>query len=576
MTTAAPMQPRVVVAVDLGTTFTGFAYAHSSQPEQVFTNCDWPMQDVRYCKTRNALYYSGAPQRRLVAWGWPAQQCAIKDQRKRFGNLMCKFRELFGADRELKKDPDDAGRILCQFNLLLENAQASVDLPSGLTAREVVSDYLRALGDFIVQHLKKRYGRRRICKRDIQWCVTVPATWSDSARRQLHECMEQAELVGAGRFPLVLVPEREAAAWYSYTALADRGLVEIHPGEKFLVADVGGRSTDVVVHERVNRTGALELREVTARSGAACGSADIDSNFLKCVHRRICCLRELSTQHPTALPSILQWWEQTKRTFKGTPTWDLVLPRKVARAWAASDGYVYHRSCYNCIHFSVEEILSCFDPVVDKILDLIAVQMAEAKAVKVIVMVGGLSGSPYLMKRIRGRFGCQVVRPLNPGSAVCQGAVLRTKTIKSRILTRTYGLQLFRDFQPGDPIAHRYVNSEGKVKCLNPFVPLARRGAEMSFDACVQQTLFALDRNQQWMLIALFSSTSADPKYTTDKKCRREGEIVLEASGAEIASDRMRVEVSVVFGATSIQVTAVGTNFGDGKPRLMSPVNYVF
>jgi hypothetical protein len=122
-------------------------------------------------------------------------------------------------------------------------------------------------------------------------------------RRGQATTARQAELVGAGsaasRFPLVLVPEPEAAAWYSYTALADRGLVEIHPGEKFLVADVGGRSTDVVVHERVNRTGALELREVTARTGTACGSADTDSNFLALVHRKIGCLREFSTQHPT-------------------------------------------------------------------------------------------------------------------------------------------------------------------------------------------------------------------------------------------------------------------------------------
>jgi hypothetical protein len=70
---------------------------------------------------------------------------------------------------------------------LLEHAQASVKVPSGLTAREVVSDYLRALGDFIVQHLKKQYGRRRICKRDIQWCVTEPATWDDAAKQQLRD-----------------------------------------------------------------------------------------------------------------------------------------------------------------------------------------------------------------------------------------------------------------------------------------------------------------------------------------------------------------------------------------------------
>lgn len=51
--------------------------------------------------------------------------------------------------------------------------------------------------------------------------------------------------------------------------------------------------------------------------------------------------------------------------------------------------------------------------------------------------------------------------------------------------------------------------------------------------------------------------------------------IVLEESGTEIASSRMRVEVSVVFGLTSIQVTTLGTKFGDKKPRRMFPVKYV-
>jgi hypothetical protein len=220
--------------------------------------------------------------------------------------------------------------------------------------------------------------------------------------------------------------------------------------------------------------------------------------------------------------------------------------------------------------------------VVDKILDLIAVLMAEAKAVKVIVMVGGFSESPYLRKRIHGRFGRrvhQIVSPPNPGNAVSQGAVLlrflRMRTIKSRILNRTYGIQVFKDFQPGDPIAYKWVTSEGKVKCMNRFRPLALRGAEMSFDACIRRTLSAVDRHQKRMCIFLFSSTSANPRYTTDKECRREGVIVLEASDTEIASDRKRVEVSVVFGLTSIQVTALGTNFGDKKPRRMFPVKYV-
>ncbi len=78
---------RVVVGLDFGTTFSGFAFAHMSDPHLIYSFYDWPMQTKGggrpYCKAITALYYkspssptsienlqsAGFEQPRLEAWG---------------------------------------------------------------------------------------------------------------------------------------------------------------------------------------------------------------------------------------------------------------------------------------------------------------------------------------------------------------------------------------------------------------------------------------------------------------------------------------------------------------------------
>ncbi|KAI5065595.1 hypothetical protein GOP47_0020290 [Adiantum capillus-veneris] len=75
---AAGSSARVVVAVDFGTTFSGFAYAKPSQPDDVFKLYEWPGASRAgakpYCKTQTSLFYAppsapGLPFQ-LLDWGW--------------------------------------------------------------------------------------------------------------------------------------------------------------------------------------------------------------------------------------------------------------------------------------------------------------------------------------------------------------------------------------------------------------------------------------------------------------------------------------------------------------------------
>lgn len=55
-------ESKLVVGLDFGTTFSGFAYALRADLDKVYTFYDWPMQSegggLAYCKTQTSLLYN--------------------------------------------------------------------------------------------------------------------------------------------------------------------------------------------------------------------------------------------------------------------------------------------------------------------------------------------------------------------------------------------------------------------------------------------------------------------------------------------------------------------------------------
>ena len=85
------------------------------------------------------------------------------------------------------------------------------------------------------------------------------------------------------------------------------------------------------------------------------------------------------------------------------------------------------RDSYDELEVSFRELQSIFDPVIEQNIQQIANQLQQVGKVKVLVVMGGFAGSPYLMDRIKKRFAGivpHIFSPPNPGTAVCQGAVM--------------------------------------------------------------------------------------------------------------------------------------------------------
>jgi hypothetical protein len=139
---------------------------------------------------------------------------------------------------------------------------------------------------------------------------------------------------------------------------------------------------------------------------------------------------------------------------------------------------------------------------------------------------------------------------MNPGAII------------SRIARKTYGVGILEPFEEGDPA--EYFKQVGKRKmCDNRFLIYVQKGSQVAVDHCVTKTL-AADPGQKELSLELYSSDDVSPRYTTGGSAEKEGELVIDISNFSRGKDaEPEVSVSMYFGRSSIEMTAVALNFGD-------------
>jgi len=102
----------------------------------------------------------------------------------------------------------------------------------GKTVMDAVSDYLTEIYRHTMETLTKRYGETFMAKTKVEFILTVPAVWSDSAK---NATLQAAERAGMGnRHDLKLISEPEAAAIYTLKAIQPNHL---KVGDNFVVCD---------------------------------------------------------------------------------------------------------------------------------------------------------------------------------------------------------------------------------------------------------------------------------------------------------------------------------------------------
>ncbi|CDH49417.1 actin-like atpase domain-containing protein [Lichtheimia corymbifera JMRC:FSU:9682] len=298
-----------------------------------------------------------------------------------------------------------------------------------------------------------------------RYCLTVPAMWSDQAKATMREAAIRAGLINRYDHPdrLMLISEPEAAALYCEKKCEQFNLGH---GQRFMICDAGGGTVDLIVFEIDDSNGRRSLREVTKGQGDSCGSTFLDAQMREYLKDRFYGLGRVSD---SAMESMMEnFVEAIKPQFEGDEDQFLLLPATLGLANmddpanGIEDGNLRITAEDLCEHV--------FEPVVQKVLDLIDAQVRQSHVLlDAIFLVGGFGQSEYLRRRVIDEFSRRVGFigvPPRGELAVVRGAVyfgLNPRMVTERVSRRTYGVETRMVFDPRQDPQENCIAGDGDL-----------------------------------------------------------------------------------------------------------------
>lgn len=143
--------------------------------------------------------------------------------------------------------------------------KAPADVPqiSPVTASRYYLDHL--VSAWNAEHPEAPAGEQRVV-------LTVPASFDAAARELTHEAALAAGLPG----DLILLEEPQAAVYAWLAAQGDHWRQQVRPGDRLLVCDIGGGTTDLTLIEVIEADGELELRRLAVGDHLLVGGDNMD------------------------------------------------------------------------------------------------------------------------------------------------------------------------------------------------------------------------------------------------------------------------------------------------------------
>ncbi|CAG8520064.1 17863_t:CDS:2 [Funneliformis caledonium] len=246
---------RVVVAIDFGTTYSGFAFAHKANPKDIITQDYWNGREGEgLFKTPTVIKYDDSYEN-VESWG------------------------LSALTKKSHRSFQTSSKPLKWFKLYLLGSALTYEkpfLPDVLDYKQVITDYLEKLGEGIKSRLKMHWNDVEFDKQVVV-VLTIPAEFDDDAIAIMRKCAFNAKLIPTEYSQnLKFTTEPEAAAINSMDTLKNEH--KLGPGDLFMVVDCGGGTVDLTTQELLNDD---ELNEITVRTGDDCGSYNIDRSFIE-------------------------------------------------------------------------------------------------------------------------------------------------------------------------------------------------------------------------------------------------------------------------------------------------------
>ena len=459
-----------------------------------------------------------------------------------------------------------------------------------MNALEVFSVALLEIKQNILKHMNQSTAApKTIDADDIDWVVTIPAIWTDEARQFMREAAAKA---GLNRTKLVLEPE--AAALYAIEKPLCLGkeftAEKFSPYTKYLVADIGGGTVDMCVHEILDEG---QIRELYRATGCDAGGCSVNQEFLL-LFKNIFGASTIDTfrqKYPHQYRELETQIEQKKCSFEqNTEALTFTLPTEIIAVYESQneenetlenmiskldlEDTVKYKSKGNRLQFLSSVVKKLFDSSVNSIIARLTVILTDCseERIKFILLVGGYSQSDYLRSRIEEAFpDLKIIHVEDGRLAVMKGAVMaatKPHFIKERRSRFSYGFRWNAPFIEGVHPAEFKFHYKGMDWCKGVFKKMIEVGQVLKYgqqfswesrDTCKEPIYKHLP-----MYISLWRSPLKSPTY-----CHREEDQCEEVGRIEVAApnggwlDVVNFVDSLVVGETELTMKCLIKETGE-------------
>ncbi|KAJ3332122.1 hypothetical protein HDU76_001215 [Blyttiomyces sp. JEL0837] len=559
-TGAATNKKDVVVAIDFGSSHTGYAFTFmKANPEtdvlsvnEIFANKPWPRMNEGG-KTPTAILFQ-------VSTGGAEFKAFGKDAIHRVSLL---------------KHPGNRSdyvflfhyKMLLYKSLKVDETTIVFDevTQKGLPLITVVGETLRCVKDAALSHIKGMMAD--ITADKVQWVITVPAIFEESTK----DFMRKAALVAGltkdplDRNSLLLALEPEAASMLCLMSGISGGLSELREGSHYVVADLGGGTVDVSVHEISRSKKRSEVKEVIPMTGAGdCGGCQMDEAFFDL----LCSIFTQRMIHDSRLSHSREWvkvteeWEAAKCNFDPNDedaSYVVLPPSFQSGAREDADDITFEPPHLVLGPTAMKCIMM---PIIDTIVKHILNVLVRAPKASAVLLVGNFARCQLLEHTLAQKLQTfprvvRLIKPTDPGIAVMKGGVLfghKPSAITQRITAKSYGISIALPFDEKRHDPAKRIDLDGEAYADDTLDWLVPFGTRFQTGHFVTRMVFPRRKGQASISIDIYEGTRPQIVHLDENGCRKLGEITSPETDPNVLAQGISVQLS--FG-TELHVKVV-------------------
>ncbi|XP_018580497.1 heat shock 70 kDa protein 12A isoform X2 [Scleropages formosus] len=600
----------VVVAIDFGTTSSGYAYSFTKEPECIHIMRRWEGGDPGVSNQKTPTTILLTPDRKFHSFGYAARDF---------------YHDL---------DPSESKHWLYleKFKMKLHttaNLSIETDLHAANGKRVKALDiFAYALAFFKDQALKELSDQAgtEFRNEDVRWVITVPAIWKQPAKQFMREAAYKCGLVSRDNpDQLIIALEPEAASiycrklrlhqmidlssktamnGYSPTENVGAGMTqakehvrrnrqsrtflvenvigelwsELEEGDRYVVVDCGGGTVDLTVHQIRLPEG--HLKELYKASGGPYGSIGVDYEFEKllCQIFGPDFIDQFKIKRPAAWVDLMIAFESRKRAAapdRSNPL-NINLPfsfidyykkfrgHSVEHALRKSNVDFVKWSSQGMLRMNPDAMNALFKPTIDRIIQHLSelFEKPEVSKIKFLFLVGGFAESPLLQHAVQNMLQgrCRIIIPHDVGLTILKGAVLfglDPGVIKIRRSPLTYGVGVLNRYVEGKHPPDKMLVKDGTRWCTDVFDTFISADQSVALGEAVKRSYTPAKPSQQVIVIHIYCSEREEVRFISDPGVRKCGTLRLDVGGTESPAARREIQTVMQFGDTEIRAMAI-------------------